>query len=420
MNKLWFIILVAIILPSCDNADPLDKEERKITKMVYQVSKELAQMGFPISFKEITIRVEKAEDMAQIFNNLIDQSQDNYALGPENKGAEFTDGINTRLAFYDPNSKTIILKHGVSDYITKGYLAHELAHVYQDQQWGFANIWQNYRDDPTRELFNITQYLIEGYAELVRKAYEQAQEKSSALNRSQTLELGRILENDCLICEPGAKAGDMPYSMGLRFLTEQYRRGGWSLVDQFMSDFPDSSEQIIHPKKYDVDRPTQIKMPEWEEGSAILELDGRMGEASLLNKLLELSVPSEDALEAASGWDGDNSQLYLTEDGRELQVWRIIFDRVTDAIQFESTLMNHINRSDIFRAGHMVDWLISNDTQLKKEARIFFSMHLMNIKSDVEDEESTMEQELAIKKDVTSFDNPYLSPRQMVGPKFED
>lgn len=410
MDKLLVSGLLAIILSGCGNGDPLSKETKKITEMIKTVSVELLDLGFAIDLDEIEIKVLKAEDMASMFNNLTDQSQQNFALGP----AVFDDGINSRLAFYDPNSKTIVFRQGALDSISKGYVAHELAHVYQDQTWSFDDIWQGYRDDPSKEMFNITQFMVEGYAEVVRQAYEQKNsEKAGVLSAN----LGRMLENDCLVCEPGAGAGDLPYTMGLRFLAHQYQQGGWPLVDEFMTKLPSSSEQIMHPDKYKRDTPSTVNMPVWPEREHELVLDGSMGEAALLGKLLEFSVPKDVALEAASGWEGDNAQMYRQSDGQEIFIWRIVFDRITDATQLEDALKTYARSHDVLRVGQVVDWILTGNSTLKKQARIFLSKNLMTIKTDEDDENSTNEQEISLKNDANYFYNPYLIPKIIIGPK---
>lgn len=413
MRKLLVSIGIAIILSGCDNADPLRKEQEKMSNMIKEVSRELLDIGFAIDLSSIAIKVERARDMAKMFNNLSDQSQQNFALGPKDK-AQFDDGINSRLAFYDPNSKTIVLRYGASKAITKGYLAHELAHVYQDQKWGFEKIWKPYQAKPSREMFNVTQFMVEGYAELVRQSYDQNIE-DKGMAKVQSVVLGKVVENDCLVCNSEITPGDLPYSLGLRFLAHQYKEGGWPLVDSFMTHLPDSTEQIIHPKKYEVDQPRSVDIPKWPI-DAELVLDGSMGEASLLARLFDLSVPNKVALEAASGWEGDTVQLYRKANGQEILIWRIIFDRVLDAQQLEDALKTHTNVNNVFRVGPMVDWILGGSIKLKKEARIFLSENLMNIKSEIEDEESTKEQENDLKNDANLLINPYQMPKLVVGP----
>lgn len=413
MNKLLFSIVVAIIFVGCDKP-AMSEEEEILSKMIHHVRDKLQNLGFAIDLSDISINVETPRDMAFIFNHLNERSK--TSMSSQASEQTNNDGVSSRLAFYDPNSKSIIIRQGVAQTISEGYLAHELAHVYQDQKWGFSEIWSPFRDDPSPEQFSITQFMIEGYAELVRQAYEQDQEKGTDTASNLSVTLGKIVENDCLVCESEKVSSDLPYSMGLRFLAHQYRQGGWPLVEEMIADLPDSTEQLLHPAKYEVDRASTFSMPTLEDKGFSLVSEEMLGEAGLLTKLLTLSVPAEIALKAASGWDGDKSQIYEAN-GQELSVWRIVFDRVIDAQQLEATLKSHTKMGDVFRVGRMVDWIESKNQAFKKQARIFFSKNLLDIKSNSEDESSTLEQEKALDADANLFNNPYLSPKIFVGPK---
>ena len=427
--RVFAIILFAIMLVDCDKHVE-NKEEivegNSLKDVVVQVAEELRALGFPIDCSNIKIEVKEASEMASLFNKISDESRlevNNYTpFGPlklarKNDSTTFDDGDSSRLAFYDPNSQAIVFKKGSMGNLTKGYLAHELAHAYQDQKWGFDTIWQTYQEKPTREAFNITQFIIEGHAELVRHAYEQ--NHVGPRDRKEIgLHLGKMSENDCIPCHTKQSLATLPYVFGMRFLVKQFRDGGWPQAESFFTNLPSSTEQIIHENKYDGDIPTSMSLPLWDDPAfnAVAVLNGSLGEAFLLAKLLSMPISPEKAFSSASGWDGDVAQLYRLPDGREALVWRLIFDRVQDAQQLEEALKNFGAESQVFRMGRVVDWLVTKYPDLRRNILLFLSKHRVNYDSNWADEQSTLLQEELIKDDATLFDNPNFVPKIVIGP----
>ena len=129
-----------------------------------------------------------------------------------------------------------------------------------------------------------------------------------------------------------------PYVQGARFLQHHVRRIGWGGVDRLYADLPRSTEQILHPEKYESPRddPTHVEPPPLPSG-----LGGRwdriyrnvLGEFMLrlvLDEFLEESL----ARMAAAGWDGDSVQLYQGPDGELALSIRSVWDTETDAVEF--------------------------------------------------------------------------------------
>ncbi len=382
MERVFFYIVLALVFSSCtENQEEAiyPDETTSLTALVNNVGAQMGLLGFAVATDKIAVQVKSKAEMMAMFQEISDESRQEVkeykAFGPSFE-SELNDA-GSRLAFYDPNSKTIVLQAGALHKISKGYLAHELAHVYQDQKWGLENIWRFYRAKPSRELFNITQYLIEGHAELARQAYEQKQAINSRTVSGLSLNLGKVFDAECVFCDTNQSTANLPYSVGLRFLLHQYRSGGWDGVENFFNRLPSSSEQIIHPDKLKIDSPKTLKLPEWhdEDQPTQLIVDGTMGEAYLLTKLLSLGVEKSEAFTCASGWDGDIAHIYRTEKGEEVFAWRIIFDRQVDAEQLTETLHKiNLSRQNM-RNGRVVDWIMSDNAILEAKVRIFMSKH---------------------------------------------
>ncbi len=392
--------------------------------MVLEVGEDLKGLGFEIDCSDIEIEVRSADAMVALFNQISDEARHDVKyhtpFGPfaKNQRTTFRDGDGSRLAFYDPNSKAIVFKAGSLGMLTKGYLAHELAHAYQDQTWGFDTIWEPYHARPSREAFNVTQFIIEGHAELVRHAYEQ---NSVPLEDAKEISvtLGKMSENDCIPCHTKQSLSTLPYVFGMRFLINQYRNGGWPQVESFFTDLPTSTEQIIHENKFAKDHPTNLSLPEWKDESFKPQtvLNGSLGEAFLLAKLLTLPISPEQAFSSASGWDGDVAQIYRLPDGREAFVWRLLFDRVFDASQFEDAVKDFGTESSAFRLGRVVDWIVTEHADIKRSLRLFLGSHPTRFQANRDDELSTTEQEKLIKDDAKFFNSPYFVPKVTIDSK---
>lgn len=414
MLRLCFL-LTLLMLSSCDRdgkALEREKERVELWSMIQSVVQDMATMGFPLDLGQVSIEVRDAQDMTYLFDAISDESQREVktitSFAPK-VGESEPEESQARMAFYDPNTKTIVFRQGASRKLGKGYLAHELAHVHQDQRWGFDTIWQPYQHKPSRELFNITQFIIEGHAELVRQTYEQLDAKNHHEVSALSMTLGKFAETECIECFSVKSMLNLPYSLGLRFLVHQFRQGGWPLVESHFLNLPTSTEQLIHPKKLNVDLPTQVDLPEFSDAhiKTKLKLDGSLGEAFLLSKLLSLSIPVKEAFESASGFDGDNAQLYQTANGDEALAWRIVFDRQLDAQQLEASI-NRVGRPfTLMRTGAVVDWIISDDHELTNKLRIFLSKHQQKFETDPAGEQSTLEQEITMKNEQGLLINPY-------------
>ena len=306
--KRFLLIWSLMLMGSCQNGngDAFTEELKSITTLISEVSADLNDLGFAIQPELVGVEIKDAAQLASMFNNMNDLARPEIEESVKNHSVP----TGERLAFYDPNSQSLIFQLGASSRMSKGYLAHELAHAYQDQKWGFKKIWQKYKDKPSRELYNIINYIIEGHAELARQAYEQAQAQDKRTSLKLALDLGKVVENDCVVCSPQESAANLPYSLGLRFMLREYLKGGWSRAESFFTRLPSSSEQIIHPDEPVNNKPIQINLPKWSDKTLPTELvhEGAMGEASLLAKLLTLAVSRQEAFLTSSGWNTDISR----------------------------------------------------------------------------------------------------------------
>jgi len=180
--------------------------------------------------------------------------------------------------------------------------------------------------------------LAEGHVRLAQEIYitQAAPEMQAGLQAN--------LDNDLLIM-PGIfpdivnEQQLFPTAEGLNFVRQLYETtGDFSAVETAWQQPPQSTEQILHPEKYQageslefLDLPSlaDVLPPGW-----LLTRDGVMGEW-LIGQYLRQRLNGETAGLAASGWNGDRYALYANpDDDGWVMVWRTAWDSPEEAAEF--------------------------------------------------------------------------------------
>jgi hypothetical protein len=137
------------------------------------------------------------------------------------------------------------------------------------------------------------------------------------------------------------------YSEGVRFVSEAYRRGGWSAVDALYRNPPQSSHQILHPALY-FDGPApqprielagyERIMNGWKKAD-----DDTYGEL-LLRVILERNLGKQSAeLGLASRWTAD--RMVILQDKRDVNViWMLAFSEEQTAAHFAVVYQTLLDR----------------------------------------------------------------------------
>jgi hypothetical protein len=129
-----------------------------------------------------------------------------------------------------------------------------------------------------------------------------------------------------------------PYVGGARFVDRIQREAGWAAVDRaFGRDAPVSTEQIMHPRKYERDeRPVRVPL---EGVRAELPADARrlargdIGEFDTAQVLYEANGRARSD-EAAAGWGGSTFELWRLPDGGHVLAVVWAWDSAWDAREF--------------------------------------------------------------------------------------
>lgn len=244
--------------------------------------------------------------------------------------------------FYDWRTKTLYLIVETPANLLRMVVSHELTHALQDQYVGIENLPTNRKEDD--DCILAAQALLEGDAISVMMDYmlrpigqdsAKLPDLGPAIQKVTGLISGRLMST-----APAYLQYNMlfPYLHGLVFVQRLRQAGAWPQVDTALKDPPRSTEQILHPDKYLVERdnPVSIKLPLLQEklGPQWVFLDENvMGEFNT-KVLLSLFLEGDPA-ELASGWDGDLYQVYEERpSGRVALVWFTTWDTSQDAREF--------------------------------------------------------------------------------------
>jgi hypothetical protein len=134
-----------------------------------------------------------------------------------------------------------------------------------------------------------------------------------------------------------------PYDAGMAFITALDDRGGTTLVDEALTTFPVSSEQIIHPDRWPGDTSQPVNVPDLGPalGTDWQDLDVMTVGEVWLQLMLELRLDKGVADRAAAGWDGGVYRAW-TDGTHTAVVLRTVWDTPQDAQEFADAMGNWI------------------------------------------------------------------------------
>lgn len=241
-------------------------------------------------------------------------------------------------ATYSPLDKQVLI---VDKFRDESLLTHEFTHALQDQHFGLMQLLlvRPYNFDRTESLFAV----IEGDAMNVQRRAEQG----DAYGR-------RPLED--ILKQEGERFGDyrreigalfpplltetfiFRYREGARFVEAVRRSSGERGVDSLFQRPPASTEQVLHPEKYEAnEQPREVGLNEEAFAAAGWQsvTSTPLGEVGVRG-LLMAGVTDREATRAAGGWGGDRAYLFERTGSTPLFVWKTVWDRQADAEEFFS------------------------------------------------------------------------------------
>jgi len=259
--------------------------------------------------------------------------------------------------FYDPKQESLFIASWLPPEEQKPVLIHELVHALQDQHFDVQKIIENDRKANNDDRALAHQAFLEGDAvavmlnyllEPAKRTFDQVPELDKKL---------RMMQVSAQTQYPVFKSAPQylqetlifPYGYGAFFLQQVWLHNpSWTAVNRIYSDLPDSTEQVLHPEKYLVerDRPKPVD-PE----STVSALGGNwkttyrnvLGEFSL-GLLLNQHLSGERSRRSAAGWGGDQVLLLEDEAGRNAVVVCTVWDNLAEAQEFFSDMQEWLQK----------------------------------------------------------------------------
>lgn len=266
----------------------------------------------------------------------------------------YSEGV---AGFYDPDTRELVIVSGAGtlNAYEQVTFAHETNHALQDQNYdlrdgmGFSD--EGWEKDSERAA--AAQALIEGDATVLEEQYK------DSLSRAERNEYNKALADiDVSIYAeiPQYLLIDFafPYVQGADFVRRYYQQGGWERVDEVWRNPPLSTEQILHPARYENgDLPLLVERPALTDtlGSGWRQIDsGVSGEWFTFLVLAygdnpDTRLSQNMAERAAEGWGGDGYVAYYQADADQLvlaQHW--VWDTAKDADEFNKAFETYGDR----------------------------------------------------------------------------
>jgi hypothetical protein len=245
------------------------------------------------------------------------------------------------VGFYTPDKDQlfVISRSGGVGAMEKVTYAHEFTHQLQDQHVDLESFGLDATDQSDIQIARLA--LIEGDAVSVQTSWMTA-------NLTPT-EIGEVLQ---AALDPQAVAALtrapafvretalFPYEDGFAFVSGLLAGGGYANVDAAFADPPASTEQIIHPEKYEArEAPVAVTLPAvatalgagWSAAG-----QDTLGELILGIWLRAGGVPRPDSLAAAAGWGGDRLVILRGPEGAVGVGVTTAWDTAADAAAFQA------------------------------------------------------------------------------------
>jgi hypothetical protein len=228
----------------------------------------------------------------------------------------------------------------------KTVIAHELTHALADQNFNLDKLQKAIKQDDDRDM--ALSALIEGEATLAMIGAQMEDWNGTKTSSLPSARLERFFSilipfmhlagGASLRTAPPIMSESMifPYLRGMVFCARLTNDGGWPALDAAYLQPPLSTEQILHPEKYNTtrpDHPTAVDLGTLEPGGEWREV-GRnvVGEMQLA-----VMLKSHGGKPAAAGWDGDRYAVFEGPRDRLGLVWFSTWDSPDDAREFAAS-----------------------------------------------------------------------------------
>ena len=246
------------------------------------------------------------------------------------------------VGFYNPaNKKLVYIGDTELSLNERFFLAHELTHAIDDEHFGLSRLDTIVArcDD---EAFTAALGAVEGSAQFFA---------TQVIQRFTTDAPGGGSGGGSLDGVPPfiSQLELWPYTIGLAFIQRLDEQGGIARVNQALTTFPVSTEQIIHPERWPNDVPRPVDIPDlgpllgggWKDRDVMT-----VGEL-WLQLMLDLRLDTGAAARASTGWDGGIYRAW-TDGPHTAVVLRTVWDTTGDAQEFADAMKQWIGTGTAF------------------------------------------------------------------------
>ncbi len=292
----------------------------------------------PITQEQMDRRLTKNFDKTEPADQLARRSQAWATIGVIPAGTSIRAAllkfqIGQVVGFYNPENKTLVYLGDQELSLDERFiLAHELTHAIDDQHFGLSRL------DPIGarcddEAFSAALGAIEGSAQFfatqVITRFPQTPSGGSNDTGGSLDGVPPFIVNQEL----------WPYSAGLAFIQRLDEEGGTALVNEALTTFPVSTEQIMHPERWPNDTPQPLDIPDLGPalGEGWTDLDVMTIGELWLQQLLLLRLGESQADAAAAGWDGGIYRAW-SNGSQTAIVLRTVWDTPGDAQAFADAM----------------------------------------------------------------------------------
>jgi hypothetical protein len=238
------------------------------------------------------------------------------------------------VGYYDPKTKVLYIVSDAPKDAVGITITHELVHALQDQ---YISLDSTQQVEGQNDRQSAAQAVFEGQA-----VYEQVSAMLGGTNVAMNLPGGwdrvreMIRENQSSM-PVFARAPTViqetlifPYLSGAEFVRNYKDRNP---DKPLYEDMPVSTEQILHPAAFFAkrDAPTTVTLP--PVTGAAKTYENTLGEFETRLFLFQHLKDQNDAVQGATGWDGDRYALINTTGGQGI-VWATVWDSPADASEF--------------------------------------------------------------------------------------
>lgn len=226
------------------------------------------------------------------------------------------------VGYYDPDSTTLYAVEGSQPEQLRLVLAHELVHALQHEQLPLEAML---KDVSNADRLAASQAVLEGHATIAMMGV--VMPDKSMLANPDFWDMYRDQVKDAQTSMPVFSRAPLllreglvfPYLGGAEFMRWWASRGRGALPSR--ETLPQSTEQILHPERYESgDRPLTVRFT--EPADSVIHED-TMGELELKIWITQLRGGGEVLQELPLGWGGDRFRVYQTTNGPAVVLYTV-------------------------------------------------------------------------------------------------